>query len=173
VTVVQDDQTIFALSASFRVPGADDLSDDVFIGPELRTDVPEPADSKHLDVEPEIALEVRMCVNPSRTQYFPTLFWARPQGLGGTARLDHAAALVYLSDYSAGLPRHNGKWTLGPSLDHAIWLHRPFIWDDWVLVELSPGVAAQGRGSYTGTISDRRGLVVASFAQEMVYFTAR
>lgn len=172
VTVIQDDQTIFSMSASFRNDSADD-NDDAAIGLQPQTGVPEPTDCQDLEVEPEIALDVRMCTKPTRAQYFPTLFWARPHQLHGGGALEHAAALVYLSDYSAGLPRNNGKWTLGPSIDHAFWLHRPFVWDDWVLVELSPGVAAQGRGWYTGTITDRRGLVIASFAQEMVYFAAR
>jgi acyl-CoA thioesterase len=75
-------------------------------------------------------MEVRMCTKPTREQYFPTLFWARPHELAGDSSSESAAALAYLSDFSTGLPRQHGQSTLGPSLDHSLWLHRPFVWPD-------------------------------------------
>jgi acyl-CoA thioesterase-2 len=171
VAAIQDGETIFSMSASFRVHR------DEGVGPDsraqMRQDVPDPENCEPLDVEPEIALEVRMCSKPSRAQYFPTLFWARPHQLAGDSHADSAAAVAYLSDFSSGLPREHNLGVLGPSLDHALWLHRPFLWSDWVLVDLKAGIATQGRGHYTGTITDRRGEPVASFAQEMVYLTPR
>ena len=171
VAAIQNGQTIFSMSASFRVHRVDSELTDVRepAGPDL----PDPDDCESVEVEPEIALEVRMCTKPSREQYFPTLFWARPHHLAGDSHADSAAALAYLSDFSSGLPREHEQGILGPSLDHALWLHRPFVWTDWVLVEMRAGIATQGRGQYTGTVSDRRGEPVASFAQEMVYLTAR
>ena len=179
VAAIQGGQTIFSMSASFRVHrdevaglGGDEVGGSG-TAERARPDVPEPQDCEPLDIEPEIAVEIRMCTKPTRVQYFPTLFWARPHGLAGESHADSAVALAYVSDFSTGLPRERGPWTLGPSLDHSLWLHRPFVWSDWVLVEMSAGVVTQGRGHYTGTITDRRGEPVASFAQEMVYLVAR
>jgi acyl-CoA thioesterase-2 len=169
VSAIQDGHTIFSMAASFRAQR------DESVGPDsaahARQDVPEPQDCEPVDVEPEIALEIRMCTRPSRQQYFPTLFWARPHQSVGDDHANSAAAVAYLSDFSSGLPREHERGTLGPSLDHALWLHRPFVWSDWVLVDLKAGIATQGRGHYTGTVTDRRGETVASFAQEMVYLT--
>lgn len=52
------------------------------------------------------------------------------------------------------------------SLDHAMWFHRPFRFDDWVLyVEDSPS-AFGARGFNRGSIFDRAGRLIASVAQE-------
>ena len=167
VSAYQDDREIFAMAASFSAP----VEESGHVGMSLpaRPDVPEPHDCEPLRVEPEIALEIRLCKRPTRAQYFPTLFWARHHQLDGNDFLAHAAAITYLSDFSTGLSRQHGRWTLGSSVDHALWLHRSFLWHDWVLVELTAGVVDHMRGQYTGAITDRLGRPVASFGQEMVY----
>jgi acyl-CoA thioesterase-2 len=52
------------------------------------------------------------------------------------------------------------------SLDHAVWFHRDFRADEWLLyVQDSP--SAEGARAFTrGTIYDRGGVLVASVAQE-------
>jgi acyl-CoA thioesterase-2 len=52
------------------------------------------------------------------------------------------------------------------SLDHAVWFHRPFRCDQWLLCVFdSPSVAA-GRGMNRGSVYTRDGVLVASIAQE-------
>ena len=60
------------------------------------------------------------------------------------------------------------------SLDHALWFHRPFRADDWLLyVQDSPNTAG-GRGMARGLIYARDGRLVASVMQEgLIRTTAR
>ena len=52
------------------------------------------------------------------------------------------------------------------SLDHALWFHRPFRIDDWLLYDLDSPSAQGARGLARGNIYDRNGLLVATVAQE-------
>jgi hypothetical protein len=57
----------------------------------------------------------------------------------------HAAVLAYVSDISNGLVELEGtEMRSGPSLDHAIWFHRPVRVDEWVWQDLVPHTAAGG-----------------------------
>jgi acyl-CoA thioesterase-2 len=81
----------------------------------------------------------------------------------------HACALVYLSDMGTGFAKSRGAEPAGgPSLDHAIWLHRPTRLDEWVLVDLEPVTAAGTRAYYTGAVFAADGTLVASISQEHV-----
>ncbi|MEZ5232498.1 MAG: thioesterase family protein [Acidimicrobiales bacterium] len=85
----------------------------------------------------------------------------------------HAAVFAYLSDDSISdnvLVPFGVTWstpgTMVFSLDHAMWLHRPFRMDEWHLVEQWPVVAESARGLAQGQVFDRRGVLVASITQE-------
>jgi acyl-CoA thioesterase-2 len=52
------------------------------------------------------------------------------------------------------------------SLDHALWFHRPFRADEWLLYSIDSPSAQGGRGLARGLIYDRSGHLVASTAQE-------
>jgi len=52
------------------------------------------------------------------------------------------------------------------SLDHAVWFHRPFRADDWLLYAQDSPTASGGRGFNRGAIYSRDGIHVASVAQE-------
>jgi acyl-CoA thioesterase-2 len=52
------------------------------------------------------------------------------------------------------------------SLDHAMWFHRPFRIDEWLLYSQESPVAAGARGFATGRIFTRDGQLVASVVQE-------
>ncbi|MGD2130210.1 MAG: acyl-CoA thioesterase II [Lysobacterales bacterium] len=85
------------------------------------------------------------------------------------------ALLAYVSDFqlvgTATLP-HGISWTqpdlILASLDHAMWFHRDFRLDDWLLYSCDSPSASSGRGFARGMIYDRRGRLVASTAQEGV-----
>jgi len=52
------------------------------------------------------------------------------------------------------------------SLDHALWFHRPFRADDWLLYQQDSPTASGGRGFNRGAIFTREGVHIASVAQE-------
>ncbi|MCK1589085.1 thioesterase family protein, partial [Bradyrhizobium sp. 169] len=52
------------------------------------------------------------------------------------------------------------------SLDHAMWFHRPFRADDWLLYAQDSPSAQRGRGFTRALIFKPDGTVVASIAQE-------
>ncbi len=52
------------------------------------------------------------------------------------------------------------------SLDHALWFHRPFRADDWLLYSQDSPSASGARGFTRGAIYSRDGMHVASVAQE-------
>jgi acyl-CoA thioesterase-2 len=97
--------------------------------------------------------------------------WMRPRGVLPDDGLVHAAVLAFASDRgllsTAGQP-HGLMWGqgIGASLDHALWLHRPVRFDDWLLFTSESPVAVASRGMIFGALYTRAGARVASVAQE-------
>ena len=52
------------------------------------------------------------------------------------------------------------------SLDHAMWFHRPFRADEWLLYVQDSPAASGARGFNRGLIYNRQGDLVASTTQE-------
>ena len=52
------------------------------------------------------------------------------------------------------------------SLDHAMWFHRPFRADEWLLYAEDSPSASGARGFTRGSLFSRDGRLVASVAQE-------
>ena len=85
----------------------------------------------------------------------------------------HQAVLAYASDFTlldTALIAH-GKLLFDrdiqlASLDHAMWFHRPFRADDWLLYAQDSPSAFGARAFCRGAIYDRNGLLVASSIQE-------
>ena len=85
----------------------------------------------------------------------------------------HRHLLAYASDFSlltASLLPHGVTW-LTPqvqvaSLDHAMYFHRPFRLDDWLLYDITSPTASGARGLAHGRFFDRAGNLVASTVQE-------
>jgi acyl-CoA thioesterase-2 len=101
-----------------------------------------------------------------------TRIWFRVAGRLPDDDAVHAAALTFVSDLtllSAGLARIGGGWsgsTVGASLDHAVWFHRPVRADEWFLYETDSPAAASGRALCFGQIWAADGTHVATVAQE-------
>ncbi len=85
----------------------------------------------------------------------------------------HRCLLAYVSDYNllntATLP-HGRSYLTGDlllaSIDHAMWFHRSFRLDDWLLYSMDSPSASGARGFARGAFFDRSGRLVASTAQE-------
>ena len=95
-----------------------------------------------------------------------------------TARLPddpaiHRAVLAYMSDMTlldTALARHRRSVfdddIQGASLDHALWFHRPFRADEWLLYAQESPTTVGGRGLARGSLFSRDGRLVASVIQE-------
>jgi acyl-CoA thioesterase-2 len=85
----------------------------------------------------------------------------------------HQCALAYASDFSLldsvmsryGRTLFDGR-VMAASLDHAMWFHRPFRADEWLLYSQDSPNARGGRGLARGLIFKPDGTLVASVAQE-------
>jgi acyl-CoA thioesterase-2 len=102
----------------------------------------------------------------------------RPLGPVPDDRRIHEALLVYASDrtlLSTASRPHGLPWgrRMVASLDHAMWLHRPARFDDWVLYASRSPVAEAARGLVLGAMFDRKGVRIASVAQEGLIRTPR
>ena len=85
----------------------------------------------------------------------------------------HLALLAYMSDLdfmSTSMQPHRDKMDRasmrGASLDHSIWLHRPFRADEWLLFAKESPSASGARGFVRGHFFSRSGQLVATAAQE-------
>jgi acyl-CoA thioesterase II len=85
----------------------------------------------------------------------------------------HQCVLAYASDMTlldtSLIPHGRNLFDSGlmmASLDHALWFHRPFRADEWLLYAQDSPSMSGARGLNRGTIFTRDGRVVASVAQE-------
>ncbi len=167
---IQDGDVIFSMSASFAAPpGPERAMPDHEAEP-----VPDlPAvDSLLPWTHPKhTSFEIRP-VDPERR--LPGRFWIRSTVELPDDPLLHAAVVAYTSDISTALvPFEKEGTNTGPSLDHAVWFHRPARMDRWTWQELTPRTVAGGRGWYTATIYAADGTRLASAAQEQIFAGTR
>jgi len=124
---------------------------------------PRPIDTRYTE-PPNRAKDPR----PPRQQV-----WFRADGTLPDDPLLHACVLAYASDMSlldSVLLPHGISWDdgnfMGASLDHAMWFHRPFRVDGWLLYDQASPSACGARGLGQGTIFDADGRLVVSVVQE-------
>lgn len=99
----------------------------------------------------------------------------RPDGALPDDPLIHAAVLAYSSDTTvldSILTTHGLSWghdrIVAATVNHSIWFHRPFRFDDWVLYATESPVAAGSRGLATGRYFSIEGMLMATVVQEGV-----
>jgi acyl-CoA thioesterase II len=184
VLAVQHGEAIFSLSASFQVAqeglehsdaapvgvpepeSLPDLGERIAAGGEggwLR-DFPRPLDIRSVG-EPMWSSKR---VGPSDD---PVQVWMRADGTLPDDRLLHVCMLTYASDLTllgSVIARHDMRTTEVQlaSLDHAMWFHRPFRADEWLLYECYSPTASGSRGLATGRFTTRDGRLVATTVQE-------
>ena len=188
VTAIQHDQVIFFCAASFQeheagaehqlsmpeVPKPEDLEPAPAVPPEKLALLPikvqrwldrhGPFEFRHVYPRDEL--------NPPKRPPFQQV-WFRLSAKVGDAPELHRALLAYASDFhllgTATFPHGISYYqpnVLMASLDHALWFHRPFRADDWLLYSIDSPSAQDARGLARGQIFDRSGRLVASTAQE-------
>ncbi|MGV3656258.1 MAG: hypothetical protein ACO1N5_18835 [Noviherbaspirillum sp.] len=85
----------------------------------------------------------------------------------------HLALFAYVSDYGLlptalqphGIRMGDPRLQIA-SLDHSLWLHRPFRMDQWLRFEVESPNATGGRGLCFAYVYDEQGNLVATIAQE-------
>jgi acyl-CoA thioesterase II len=192
VTAVQHGETIFTMSASFQrpeegvehqapmpeTPGPDGLARRDM--PPVPADRPAwtttgkaltwPLDVRYVDHAPWDDTTDR----PPRNRVWIRADGELPDPAVPGGRLLHVCVLTYASDLTlleaAVFPHVQGGAAARDvslaSLDHAVWFHRPFRADEWLLyVQESPN-AGGGRGLASGRLYRADGTLVASVVQE-------
>jgi acyl-CoA thioesterase-2 len=188
VTAIQHGHPIFTMAVSFHrdepglthqakmpnVPGPDELPSEAEIKASVMPLMPEPVRRYY---ERERPIELRPV---EYARYLGKKFdegrfhvWIRATGPLPDEPAIHQCVLAYASDMtlldSALIPHGRTlfeKTIMGASLDHALWLHRPFRADDWLLYAQDSPNLAGSRGFSRGLIFTRDGTLVASVAQE-------
>lgn len=100
--------------------------------------------------------------------------WMRVDGALPDDTLLHVCVLAFASDLTllgsvaARHGRNLDQDMLAASLDHAMWFHRPFRADDWVLYDCASPSAFGGRGLAIGRFFSRDGRLIATVVQEGV-----
>ncbi len=113
-------------------------------------------------------------LNPSRRPPHQSVWLRLSDRIDDDPQL-HTALLTYASDFfliGTTLLPHALSY-IQPnvrmaSLDHAIWFHRPFRVDDWLLYVNESPTMQDSRGLARGSLYTREGVLVASTAQEGV-----
>ncbi len=188
VVAIQHGRPILNLAASFQNPeeGLEHQAD--------LPDVPPPEGLKDLtevaaDVLENIPMKIRRFMTRKRPFEFrpvdPVSFderetlppqkhvWVRTVDRLSDDHALHQNLLAYVSDFellaTSTLP-HGLSFTRGnvimASLDHALWFHREFRMDDWLLYSMDSPNASGARGFARGQLFDREGRLVASTSQE-------
>jgi acyl-CoA thioesterase-2 len=125
-----------------------------------------------IDVRSVGPLSAEAAVDPSlRTTR--NLIWLRVDGDLPDDPLLHVCLMTYASDMTLldsvltghGLSWHDGRMS-GASLDHAMWFHRPFRADRWLLYAQESPVASAARGLARGQVFTAEGQLVVSVVQE-------
>jgi acyl-CoA thioesterase-2 len=102
-----------------------------------------------------------------------SLVWLRADGDLPDDPLLHVCLMTYASDMTlldSVLMRHGLSWaggqTTGASLDHAMWFHRPFRADRWLLYAQESPATGGARGLARGEVYTQDGTLVVSVVQE-------
>jgi acyl-CoA thioesterase-2 len=188
VKAVQHGRAIFAMSVSFQ------KEEEGYEHQSTMPDVPPPEAlpsarelmEKLMDALPESMRTYWKRENPielrpvdvsrylSREPHSPAQhIWLKANGQLPDDYSLHRCVLAYASDFTlldTALIAH-GKLLFDPdiqlaSLDHALWFHRPFKADDWLLYSQDSPNSSGARGFCRGSFFTRDGRLVASTAQE-------
>jgi acyl-CoA thioesterase II len=188
ITAIQHGQAIFAMSASYQkdeagyehqmpmhdVPPPDSLPTEEEFSANIMPLMPPEVKAyfermRPLDVRPVDSSRYKL--QPGHPPYFDC--WFRASGKLPDDPAIHRAILAYASDFTlldSSLVAHGRsvveKTIQAASLDHALWFHRPFRADEWLLYAQDSPSAMNARGFSRGLIYRQDGVLVASVAQE-------
>ena len=188
VKAIQHGRAIFSMSVSFHVsepglnhqfkmpdvPKPDELPSDEELKDRIYPLLPEPA-RRYYERERPIEFRPvefsRYLGEKSENGRFD--IWIRATGRLPDEPAIHQCVLAYASDMmlldAALIPHGRSVFSediMAASLDHALWFHRPFRADEWLLYAQDSPSLADSRGFSRGLIFASDGTLVASVAQE-------
>lgn len=188
VVAIQKGRAIFSMAASFQlreegvehqfempqVPGPEGLPSDLELWEDVVERVPEGLRHRLLRQRP---IEFRPVdpINPLEPHPAPgeQYIWLRAREPIGDDPVLHQGLLAFASDFNllGTALRPHGITFLhnnlqAASLDHAMWFHRDFRVDEWLLYAMDTPSASNGRGLARGSLFSSDGRLVASVAQE-------
>ncbi|MFI9510956.1 acyl-CoA thioesterase [Nocardia sp. NPDC052566] len=195
VTATQDGHELFVMLAAFQdwgkglehaseppdVPAPETLPrvEESFEGLEDKLEMfinaPHPIDMRYTNDPAWIMKGTGERLNHNRV-------WMKADGRLPDDPLVHVATLGYSSDTTvldSIITTHGLSWGLdriiAATVNHSIWFHRPFRFDEWALYATESPVAAGSRGLATGRFFSRTGELLATTVQEGVirHFPAR
>ena len=188
VVAVQKGRPIFSMSASFQIDepgfdhqdampaiaGPDDLEREIEMARRFADQIPARVRDKILCAKP---IEMRHVnpVHPFEPEKRPPqkYVWFRAINPMDVDQSVHQYLLAYASDFNLATtalsPHGHTFWQPEmqmASLDHAMWFHRDFRMDDWLLYAMHSPSASRAKGLNIGRIFTRDGRLVATVAQE-------
>ena len=189
VVGIQHGKAIFSMAISFQVeedglshqtpmpldvPGPDQLLGDKEMKATFMEVAPEPV-RKYWERERPIEIRptsLKHYVSREKLEPRQNIWIRTTERLPDDPRI-HACVLAYASDMTlldTALFAH-GRMIFDrdlqvASLDHSLWLHRPFRADEWLLYAMDSPSASGSRGLTRGSLFRRDGTLVASVAQE-------
>lgn len=188
VVAIQHGQAIFSMAASFHkheeglehqspmpdVPQPEELPSEAELKERLIGRLPEPVKAywqreRPIEIRP---VDLSRYLSPEK-RVASQQVWIRANGSLGDDLALNQCVLAYASDFTlldTALIAH-GRFVFDPtlmlaSLDHAIWFHRSFRADGWLLYAQDSPSSAGGRAFCRGSLFTRTGELVASTAQE-------
>lgn len=188
VKAVQNGAAIFHLTASFqldqpgydhqidapKVIGYDELVSYEGMAEKFGDQLPENI-RRLLNIKRPLEFRPVEFLNPFAKEKYEPLrnIWLRAKGEMGDNRRQHELVLAYASDYNLlttalfphGRAIDHSNLQIA-SLDHAMWFHRRFRADEWLLYSIDSPSASGARGFTRGNIFNAEGKLVASVVQE-------
>jgi len=188
VKAIQHGRAIFIMSASFQkaedglshqevmpdVPPPEELPSEKELVGRILKQLPENMRSYYERERPIEMRPINLSRYLTREKAEPVQrVWIRSTGRLPDDPALHQCALAYASDFTlldTALIAH-GKLMFDQdvqlaSLDHALWFHRPFRADEWLLYSQDSPNAHNSRGLCRGSVFRRDGTLVASVTQE-------
>ncbi|WP_020674533.1 acyl-CoA thioesterase [Geopsychrobacter electrodiphilus] len=188
VVAIQNGQPIFNMAASFKVaeaglehqcvmpevPGPEGLLNLTELGRQSLAEIPDKLE-RFLTWQRPIEFRPVRPTDLLHPEPAPPCrdIWIRAVAALPDEPALHKVLLAYTSDYSllaTALLPHGLTFSQGTiraaSLDHAMWFHRDFRLDDWLLYAMDSPNMGHGRGFSRGNLFTREGKLVASVAQE-------
>lgn len=188
VVAIQNGKAIFNLAASFQrvedgfehqdpkpsIPGPDGLRSEQELAERVADKIPARMRERALADKP---IEIRPVdpynsLDPKKRPPRKSVWWKTSGPLPDDPAI-HQALLAYASDFhflTTAMQPHGVSWLVPgmqvASLDHAIWFHRPFRMDEWMLYVVDSPNASGARGLARGQVFTADGTLVASTAQE-------
>lgn len=171
----QIDETGFEHQATMpEVPSAETFISENAMISQLAGHLPAPL-SQIFSQERPFDVRIQYPNNPFKGHELPAeqTIWAKTNGTAQHERCLQQCLLAYFSDFhciptmlhphACGVFEQKARFA---TLDHSIWFHREFDFNEWLLFKLKSNNASGARGFTTGQVFNKAGKLIASYSQE-------